>query len=193
MNYVLTIILYLFSIALLSYMAGDTIGSIIKGKEKIIKLANKGKISLREALKYCSEEQRKKFEKRKVIEYLFIGFLIILFLMLIRVMIKDFTTWNISLIIMTLTLEVIVAVVVLYISCKKSDYNIRDSYSFITQINKDENTNLIYISDGEKIADIIKLTKQDNGNVKEEHIKPTKELMDLLEEKTDGTKSYLLY
>ena len=193
MNYVLTIILYLFSIALLSYMAGDTIGSIIKGKEKIIKLANKGKISLREALKYCSEEQRKKFEKRKVIGCLFIGFLIILLFMIIRVMIEDFATWSISLIIITLILEVVVAVVVFYISYKKSDYYIKASYSGVIQISKDENTNLIYFSDGEKIVDIIKLTIQDDESIKQEHIKPSKELLDLLDERTGGKKEYLLY
>lgn len=193
MNYVLTIILYLFSIALLSYMAGDTIGSIIKGEEKIIKLANKGKISLGEALKYCPEEQRKKFGKRKIIGCLFIGFLIILLFMIIRVMIEDFATWSISLIIITLILEVVVAVVVFYISYKKSDYYIKASYSGVIQINKDENTNLIYFSDGEKIVDIIKLTIQDDESIKQEHIKPSKELLDLLDERTGGKKEYLLY
>ena len=193
MNYVLTIILYLFSIALLSYMAGDTIGSIIKGEEKIIKLANKGKISLGEALKYCPEEQRKKFGKRKIIGCLFIGFLIILLFMIIRVIIEDFATWSISLIIITLILEVVVAVVVFYISYKKSDYYIKASYSGVIQISKDENTNLIYFSDGEKIVDIIKLTIQDDESIKQEHIKPSKELLDLLDERTGGKKEYLLY
>ena len=193
MNYVLTIILYLFSIALLSYMAGDTIGSIIKGEEKIIKLANKGKRSLGEALKYCPEEQRKKFGKRKIIGCLFIGFLIILLFMIIRVMIEDFATWSISLIIITLILEVVVAVVVFYISYKKSDYYIKASYSGVIQISKDENTNLIYFSDGEKIVDIIKLTIQDDESIKQEHIKPSKELLDLLDERTGGKKEYLLY
>ena len=193
MNYVLTIILYLFSIALLSYMAGDTIGSIIKGEEKIIKLANKGKISLGEAPKYCPEEQRKKFGKRKVIGCLFIGFLIILLFMIIRVMIEDFTTWSISLIIITLILKVFVAVIVFYISYKKSDYYIKASYSGVIQISKDENTNLIYFSDGEKIVDIIKLTIQDDESIKQEHIKPSKELLDLLDERTGGKKEYLLY
>lgn len=192
MNYVLIIVFYLSVTAWLAYMAGDTIGSAQKGRKKIIKLAGKGKISLKEALKYCSQEQRKKFEKKRNSECIFMMLLALVIVTFLITMIKDFITWNTSLIIITTILEVIVVGIVFYLAYKFSVYYIKTDYSVVTIISHGSNY-LIYSSDGKKIVNIIKITKQKDTDAKIEEIEPTKELLDLLDEETDGKKDYLMY
>lgn len=197
MNYVLTIILYLLITAWLSYMAGDSIGTIIIARNKIINLArkkanNENITSVKEALNYCSDKQRTKYKRTYNRRLYVIVIIAILFIAIIIAIIESFFEWSSSQFITAIVLEVVVAYIIFNIGYKFAEFYLKDSYSAFITIKESENTELIYLSDGKKIVSIDRLIYEDDGSTKLEKLEVTQELIDFLKEKK-GNEDYLLY
>lgn len=193
MEDVLMISIYLICIAWLFFMIGDSVGTLVSARKKILKLLEdelqNEELDIEENLNYY--RQKEKYRKYKRGRYLVLVVLIIVLCFFIRAMKEYCTTLNFSEIVMVIILAIIVATVVFYLSYESAEYYINDSYVPVILIKESDNSQLEFVSNGKRIVKITRVTYV-NGETKMEKIQVTPEMIELLNKNVEDQR-YLLY